>query len=317
MWRRSDRTLFHHVAYLIEASQLAEWLAGERITHLHAHFGTNPAEVAMLAHALGGPPFSFTVHGPEEFDHPVALGLGEKGRRAAFVVAISSFGRSQLYRWLPQTHWARVQVVHCGLEPAFHQGVTSETGAGPRLVCVGRLCEQKGQLLLVEALQSVIARGQACELVLAGDGEMRAEIEALIERHRLQAHVRITGWIGSAQVRDEILAARALVLPSFAEGLPVVIMEAMALRRPVITTFVAGIPELVRDGSNGWLVPAGDVEALADAMVACLDAAPDALARMGAAAHERVLARHDVDREAAKLVALFAASATPASGVAG
>jgi glycosyltransferase involved in cell wall biosynthesis len=317
MWRRSDRTLFHHVAYLIEASQLAEWLAGERITHLHAHFGTNPAEVAMLAHALGGPPFSFTVHGPEEFDHPVALGLGEKGRRAAFVVAISSFGRSQLYRWLPQTHWARVQVVHCGLEPAFHQGVTSETGAGPRLVCVGRLCEQKGQLLLVEALQRVIARGQACELVLAGDGEMRAEIEALIERHRLQAHVRITGWIGSAQVRDEILAARALVLPSFAEGLPVVIMEAMALRRPVITTFVAGIPELVRDGSNGWLVPAGDVEALADAMVACLDAAPDALARMGAAAHERVLARHDVDREAAKLVALFAASATPASGVAG
>ncbi len=317
MWRRSDRTLFHHVAYLIEASQLAEWLAGERITHLHAHFGTNPAEVAMLAHALGGPPFSFTVHGPEEFDHPVALGLGEKGRRAAFVVAISSFGRSQLYRWLPQTHWARVQVVHCGLEPAFHQGVTSETGAGPRLVCVGRLCEQKGQLLLVEALQRVIARGQACELVLAGDGEMRAEIEALIERHRLQAHVRITGWIGSAQVRDEILAARALVLPSFAEGLPVVIMEAMALRRPVITTFVAGIPELVRDGTNGWLVPAGDVEALADAMVACLDAAPDALARMGAAAHERVLARHDVDREAAKLVALFAASATPASGVAG
>ncbi len=316
MWRRSERTLFHHVAYLVEAALLVEWLASERTTHLHAHFGTNPAEVAMLARALGGPPYSFTVHGPEEFDHPVALGMGEKGQRAAFVVAISSFGRSQLYRWLPQSHWARVQVVHCGLEGAFHQGVTNDGGAAHRLVCVGRLCEQKGQLLLVEALQRVIASGRACELVLAGDGEMRAEIEALVEHHRMQSHVRITGWIGSAQVREEILAARALVLPSFAEGLPVVIMEAMALRRPVISTFVAGIPELVRDGANGWLVPAGDVEALADAMAACLDAPPDALARMGAAAHERVLARHDVDREAAKLVALFDAAAVPASGVA-
>jgi glycosyltransferase involved in cell wall biosynthesis len=315
MWRQSERTLFHHLAYLIEAAHLVDWLADGRVSHVHAHFGTNPAEVAMLARALGGPPYSFTVHGPEEFDHPAALGLGEKGRRAAFVVAISSFGRSQLYRWLPQTHWPRVKVVHCGLEPAFHQGVTDEGGSAPRLVCVGRLCEQKGQLLLVEALQRVIARGRACELVLAGDGEMRAEIEALIERHRLQPHVRITGWIGSAQVRDEILAGRALVLPSFAEGLPVVIMEAMALRRPVITTFVAGIPELVRDGANGWLVPAGDVEALADAMVACLDAPPDTLARMGAAAHERVLARHDVDREARKLAALFDVAGTPSGAL--
>ena len=102
------------------------------------------------------------------------------------------------------------------------------------------------------------------------------------------------------------LTARALVLPSFAEGLPVVIMEAMALRRPVITTFVAGIPELVIDGATGWLVPAGDIDALAQAIEACLAATPDALARMGEAAHQRVLERHDIDREAAKLAALFA-----------
>ena len=306
MWRRSQRTLFHHLAYLAEAAELVGWLAGERIDHLHAHFGTNPAEVAMLARALGGPPYSFTVHGPEEFDHPEALGLGEKGRRAAFVVAISSFGRSQLYRWLPQMHWPKVQVVHCGLERAFHEGTAAGVAAAPRLVCVGRLCEQKGQLLLVQALQRVVARGVALELVLAGDGELRAEIEALIDRLGLRAQVRITGWIGSAEVRDEILAARALVLPSFAEGLPVVIMEAMALRRPVITTFVAGIPELVRDGENGWLVPAGDIDALASAIQACLAAAPDVLERMGSAAHRRVLERHDIDREAAKLAALFA-----------
>ena len=310
MSRRSDRSLFHHLAYLAEACLLVGWLAEQGVSHLHAHFGTNPADVAMLARVLGGPPYSFTVHGPEEFDKPEALGLDDKGRRAAFVVAISSFGRSQLYRWLPQAHWLKVQVVHCGLEPAFHEGAAAAgvtAGAAPqRLVCVGRLCEQKGQLLLVQALHRVVGRGVAVELVLAGDGEMRAEIEALIERLGLRARVRITGWIGSAQVRDEILTARALVLPSFAEGLPVVIMEAMALRRPVITTFVAGIPELVIDGATGWLVPAGDVGALAVAIEACLAATPDALARMGEAAHRRVLERHDIDREAAKLAALFA-----------
>jgi glycosyltransferase involved in cell wall biosynthesis len=305
MWRRSQRTLFHHLAYLAEAAQLVGWLAAERVDHLHAHFGTNPAEVAMLAQVLGGPPYSFTVHGPEEFDKPEALGLGEKGRRAAFVVAISSFGRSQLYRWLPQAHWHKVKVVHCGIERGFHEGVTTGVAAAPRLVCVGRLCEQKGQLLLVQALQRVLARGAALELVLAGDGELRTEIEALVDRLGVRAQVRITGWIGSAQVRDEIAAARALVLPSFAEGLPVVIMEAMALCRPVITTYVAGIPELVRDGEDGWLVPAGDVDGLARAIEACLSASPDELAGMGRAAQARVIARHDIDRSAVKLARLF------------
>ena len=318
MWRRSDRTLIHHLAYLVEACHVVGWLADERIAHLHAHFGTNPADVAMLVRALGGPPYSFTVHGPEEFDRPQALGLSEKSRRAAFVIAISSFGRSQLYRWMPQADWGKAQVVHCGLESSFHQvsapALTSASAPAARLVCVGRLCEQKGQLLLVRAVHRVVAAGTPLELVLAGDGEMRDEIEALIDQLALRPHVRITGWIGSEQVRDEILAARALVLPSFAEGLPVVIMEAMALRRPVITTYVAGIPELVRDGENGWLVPAGDIDALALAIEACLAAPADALLRMGEAAHARVLARHDIDHEAAKLAALFAGRVALATG---
>jgi glycosyltransferase involved in cell wall biosynthesis len=315
MWRRSSRTVFHHLVYLAEACRLVRWMDAGAIDHLHAHFGTNPAEVAMLARELGGPPYSFTVHGPEEFDSPVALGLGEKGRRAAFVVAVSSFGRSQLLRWLPAAAWPRVEVVHCGLEPAFHRDAPAEAQAAPRLVCVGRLCEQKGQLLLVEAARRVVAAGRPFELVLAGDGEMRAEVEARIAALGLGAHVRITGWIANDQVREEILAARALVLPSFAEGLPVVIMEAMALRRPAITTFVAGIPELVQDGVNGWLVPAGDVDALARAMLDCLAAPADVLARLGEAARTRVLARHDVDTEAAKLATLFAASAAVRAGV--
>ena len=117
--------------------------------------------------------------------------------------------------------------------------------------------------------------------------------------------MRITGWVSSNAVREEILAARAVVLPSFAEGLPVVIMEAMALRRPVLTTYIAGIPELVIHGENGWLIAAGSVDELAQAIRSCVLASADELERMGNAGHQRVLARHSVDSEAAKLEALF------------
>ncbi len=305
MGRRADRPLPVHVVYLAQACRLLGWLRDAGATHLHAHFGTNPAEVAMLVHMLGGPPYSFTVHGPEEFDRPQFLGLGEKLRRCAFAVAISSYGRSQLYRWVEHAHWPKVHVVHCGIERAFHAVAAGAPPARPRLVCVGRLCEQKGQLLLVQAAHRLRRRGIPFELVLAGDGEMRADIESLVASLDLRDQVRITGWISSLQVRDEILASRALVLASFAEGLPVVVMEAMALRRPVIATAVAGIPELVRPPEHGWLLPAGDVDALAAAMEACLAAPPELLARMGEAAHRRVLERHDIDTEAAKLAALF------------
>jgi len=308
--RRADRSLPYHLVYLAQACRLLEWLKAEQVTHLHAHFGTNPAEVAMLVRALGGPAYSFTVHGPEEFDKPEFLHLGEKVRQAAFVVAVSSYGRSQLYRWAGFNAWAKVKVVHCGLDDAFHAGGLTPVPPVPRLVCVGRLCEQKGQMLLIEAAHRLKARNVPFELVLAGDGEMRAEIEAAIGRFGLERSVRITGWISSGDVRSEILGARALVLASFAEGLPVALMEAMALGRPVLTTFVAGIPELVLDREHGWLVPAGDVDALAKALEACLTTAPDVLATMGRAAQTRVLARHDIDVEAGKLANLFAAAST-------
>lgn len=303
--RRAERPLFVHLIYLLEACRVLSWLREEKVEHLHAHFGTNSAEVAMLVGVIGGPRWSFTTHGPEEFDKAAFIALPEKIRRAHFVVAVSSFGRSQLFRSVDHEHWHKIKVVHCGIEPGFHQGASDEPGADRRLVCVGRLCEQKGQLLLIDAVRRLSEQGVKFELVLAGDGEMRPEIEQLISRHGLQEMVRITGWISSDQVRDEILAARALVLPSFAEGLPVVLMEAMALRRPVISTYVAGIPELVVSGEHGWLVPAGDVDALASAMQACLDIPREVVAKMGEAARTRVLARHDADTEARKLADLF------------
>ncbi|WP_369991820.1 glycosyltransferase family 4 protein [Pseudomonas xanthosomatis] len=305
---RADRPWPYHLVYLSEACQLLQWLQAAGSEHVHAHFGTNSAEVVMLANALGGPGYSFTVHGPEEFDKPQFLHLGEKVRRAAFVVAVSNYGRSQLYRWVAHEHWAKVKVVHCGLERSFHDVPPVPVPDVPRLVCVGRLCEQKGQLLLLEAARQLAQRGLGFELVLAGDGELRAPIEALVARHGLQAQVRITGWVSGARVREELLAARALVLPSFAEGLPVVIMEAMALRRPVLTTYVAGIPELVQPGENGWLFPAGSVEALVEALAASLATPVARLQAMGEAAHQRVIERHAIDTEAARLAELFRGS---------
>lgn len=308
--RRAERPWPYHLMYFAEACTLVQWLAQERVDHVHAHFGTNSTEVVMLAHLLGGPRYSFTVHGPEEFDKPRFLHLDRKIRHAAFVVAISSYGRSQLLRWLPAEEWPKVKVVHCALEKPFFADVQAlRPSLAPRLINVGRLCAQKGQLLLIEAAAELHRQGVPFELVLAGDGEMRAPIEQAIQRHGLQSQVRITGWIESATVREELLAARALVLPSFAEGLPVVIMEAMAVGRPVITTRIAGIPELVREGQDGWLVPAGSQADLVLAMRECLQADEVRLTEMGCSANARVRERHDADVEAARLKALMDAVA--------
>ncbi len=305
MVRHSDKSLLVHAIYLAEACVAANWIRAHGSQHIHAHFGTNPAEVALLTSLITGTPFSFTVHGPEEFDRPVAIGLPRKIGQAARVVAISSFGRSQLYRWAQPEAWDRIRVVHCGLDAMYLSEPPQRQLSRDTLVCVGRLCEQKGQLILLPALREVLNRGVACRLVLAGDGELRQQIESAARSLGLADHVRITGWIDSAQVREEILGARAMVLPSFAEGLPVVIMEALALGRPVISTFVAGIPELVQPGLNGWLVPAGDVQLLADAMVSCLGVADDQLLSMGRNGRQRALDRHDIRQSASHLLQMF------------
>lgn len=304
----ADRPLAYHFICFIEACQLVVWMKAFSTQHVHAHFGSNSTEVVMLANALGGPPYSFTVHGPEEFDKPQALKLSEKIQRAAFVVAISSYGKSQLYRWISYEYWQKVKIIRCGIEQSFYDVASTQAPQKGRLVCVGRLCEQKGQLLLLAACKNLKEKGFKFELVLAGDGEMRAEVERMIDIYGLNANVKITGWISSAQVRDEILASQAMVLPSFAEGLPVVIMEAMALKRPVISTFVAGIPELVINGQNGWLVPAGSVEALTNAIETLLLTPAQKLKEMSDSAYVAVKGMHDIDTEAAKLAALFAES---------
>lgn len=280
---------------------LQRWLAADGVTHLHVHFGTNPTAVAMLCRILGGPAYSFTVHGPDEFDAAPTLALDEKARHASFVVGISQYGRSQLCRWVRPADYPKIRIVHCGLDDAFLQTNATPVPDVPRLVFVGRLTATKGVYVLLEALKLLRGGDVPVTVVLIGDGPERAAVEAKLAEYGLGDSVQLLGWQSSSRVRDEILAARALVLPSFAEGLPVVLMEALALGRPVLTTWVAGIPELIENGVNGWLVPPGSVQALADALSNVLRTPVEELTKMGLAGREKVLRDHNAATEAAKL----------------
>ncbi len=301
----SDRGFLRHLAYLAEACVLLRWFWESEVTHVHAHFGTNPTTVAMLCHSIGGPPYSFTIHGPDEFDRPESIALTEKINRSAFVVAISSFSKSQLYRWCDHTQWEKIHVIRCGVDNHFLSQPTTLISEHPNFVCVGRLCEQKGQLLLLQAVKKLATEGLRCNLTLVGDGPLRPQIEALIKHYELEEQVKITGWASGDQVQKYIIKSRSLVLPSFAEGLPVVIMEALALERPVISTYVAGIPELVKPGVNGWLVPAGSVEALTAAMRTALLLPAEQLEQMGKAGSASVIQQHNVGKEVSQLAKLF------------
>lgn len=303
---RSSRVgVLRHIIYLAEAAYVLRSCTRTDATHIHAHFGTNPTTVAMLTNALGGPGYSFTVHGPEEFDAPLALALPDKITRARFTVGISRFGRSQLCRWAPFTKWDSLKVVHCGIEPEAFSDPQPLPDGPLRLISIGRFNEQKGQLVLVKAMARLKETHPDVHLTLVGDGELRGELEQAIAAHGVEDKITLAGWLAEDQVNAALSASHILVMPSFAEGLPMVIMEAMAAARPVIATYVAGIPELVQDGETGWLVPAGDTEALCAAIAKASDAPPETLSAMGQVGRERVLERHDVSVEAGKLKALF------------
>ncbi len=305
MARRSDRGVLRHAAYLVEATHLLRISRRARIRHVHVHFGTNAAAVARLAWCLGGPTYSLTIHGPDEFDAPQSLSLPAKIADALFVVAISDYCAAQIRRWLPYEQWRKIHIVHCTVDDSFFESAQPIDPTSRTLVCVGRLTAQKGQFVLLDALAQIVEDGTDVQLVLAGDGELRPQIERRISELELQNRVEITGWIDESEVRHRLLEARALILPSFAEGLPVVIMEAFALARAVVSTTIAGIPELVAPKENGWLVPAGNVAELASAMRAVLESSPEQLDHMGRIGQERVRQSHRSATELPKLLDLF------------
>lgn len=301
----SDRGLLRNLAYLAEACVLSFLLKQEGIRHIHAHFGTNSTAVAMLTSILGDFTYSFTIHGPEEFDKPRAIALSEKIKRATFVVAISNYGKSQVYRWCNYQDWSKIHIIHCGLDEKFIQAEITPIPSENKLVCVGRLCPQKGQLLLLDAIALLKQRGINCQLTLVGDGELREEIETLAEKLDIKSQITITGWASSDEVKAKITEAKLMVMPSFAEGLPVVIMESLALGRPVVSTYVAGIPELVVEGESGWLCFAGDIESLTDKLEKALSLSTEELAKMGKIGKEKVKKYHDISVETEKLKKLF------------
>jgi colanic acid/amylovoran biosynthesis glycosyltransferase len=303
--RIDERGMFRTFIYLAEACVLLAWFNKLGIEHVHTHFATNSASASMFCRLMGGPSYSFTMHGPEEFDAPRSNCLREKVHHAAFVVAISEFTRSQLYRWAEYRDWSKIHVVRVGVSRMFLDHGPVPTPMAPRLVNIGRIVEQKGQAILVQAIACLIERGFDLELAIVGDGPMRGDIEALINRLGLSDHVRITGYLSNQGVCEELLSSRVLVLPSFAEGLPGVFFEALALGRPVISTYIAAHPELIKPGVNGWLVPAGAVEPLVDAIVEAITADPARLEQMGRVGAALVAEQHNVYTQAKKLASLF------------
>lgn len=289
--------------YALEAGVLADHLLSRGVGHLHNHFGDASGSLTMITAQMAGLPYSITLHGPDVFFAPYHWRLDVKIERAAFIACISHFCRSQAMLFSDEAHWDKLMIIHCGIRPAlYHPGLA---GQG-HVVFVGRLDPVKGVSLLLEAFSRVRAGHPAARLTVAGDGRARARLEARARDLGLADVVAFPGYLDEGQVAALLSTADMLILPSFAEGLPVVLMEALASRIPVIATQIAGVPELVQDGISGFIVPPGDVASLADRMDRLL-ADPDLRASMGAAGRARVEAEFDIASEAQKLAALFRA----------
>jgi glycosyltransferase involved in cell wall biosynthesis len=303
------RAALYQLFYFAEATILARWLRTEGVDHLHNHFAGPSASVSILAARLAGIPYSFTLHGPADLAEPARWKLGEKIAEARFVACISHYARSQAMLMSDPAHWNKLKIVHCGVDPALYDhartGAAAATATDPRLhlVFVGRLAPVKGLRVLIEALLARSRTGKDnLRLTIVGDGPERAALEAMAAP--LGAEVRFTGYLSQDEVAEILANADAFVLPSFAEGVPVVLMEALAAGLPVIATRITGVPELVENGVSGLLCTPGDPEALA-AAIEEVAARRDRGAGLGAQGRETVRAEFNIGLEAARLARLF------------
>ncbi len=255
------------IFYLAEALLLGDWMKRRRLVHLHIHFSGPVATVGMITSLAWQIPYSITVHGPDEFFDQVETALARKIDNAAFVICISEFCRSQLMRIVPNATWKKLRVVRLGVQPTLAD-TSFQTGRPEvtRILCTGRLVGAKGQAILILAAALLTQRGRSLQVTLIGDGEDRRALERLAGEHRLEMKIVFAGARSHAEVMDELRHSDLFVLPSFAEGVPVALMEAMAVGVPCVSTFIAGIPELIRHEKDGLLVPAGSVENLAKAI---------------------------------------------------
>ncbi len=287
--------LLYGLFYFVEAGLLAEMMRKEKLTHLHNHFGDSSCTVAMLAAELGGFTFSFSLHGPGIFFEPFTWRLDEKLKRALFVSNISHFCRSQAMIFCPPEKWDRLHIIHCGVDPALFKTVEHQ-GKGKRLLTVGRMASVKGMPVLLEAIKQLQADHPKLKLIVVGDGPERKDFESRAAALGIAERVDFVGYQSQAEVRQRLSETDVFVLPSFAEGVPVVLMEAMAAGVPPVTTRIAGVAELIDDGVNGKLVPPGDCKSLAYAIDALLNDA-DMRNTFGKAGHEKVAAEFNITKE--------------------
>lgn len=299
------RSVFLHGVYLLEATYLARELLKNKVKLLHNHIAMNSGTVAMLAAEIAGIPYSLTVHGPHEFFDSEHWALGTKIEKSVLTVCISNFGKSQCMLFSPRSAWSRLQVVHCALDDVFLKADVTAPPDISRFVYVGRLDPEKGFFVLLEAMAILKQQGFVFELLVVGDGAVRKECEERVEQLQLLDSIKFLGWRSSEEVQGIIKECRVMVLPSFAEGLPVVLMESLALQRPAIATQIAGIPELIQEGVNGWLVPPSAADELAKAMGSALNETPEQLAIMGENGRKHVIEHHSIVTEVAKLAEDF------------
>ena len=304
-WRTAPgglRNWLWQMFYFAEAIMLADHMQRHGVRHLHNHIAKASCTVAMLASELSGIPYSFTLHGPDIFFAPDHWRLDEKIARARFVACISEFCRAQAMIFSDRALWDKLHIVHCGIDPARYDPAPRQ--GPPHLTFVGRLAAVKGVPVLLEALSVLKGELPGLRVTLIGDGPERARLEQDAADLGLRDVVDFAGYRSQSEVARALKVTDALVLPSFAEGVPVVLMEAMAAGRPVITSGVAGVSELVEHGKSGFLVPPGDAQRLAQAVRAVL-ADPDRRVEMGRTGRARVVEDFDIGKEAAWLGRLF------------
>jgi glycosyltransferase involved in cell wall biosynthesis len=302
------RGLLLAFAHFAESVLLARELERRQIQHLHNHFANSAATVGLLATRMLGIGWSFTMHGISEIDFPAGLMLGRKIEAAYFVACVSWFGRAQGMRLVSSEHWHKMHVVRCGV-PFDRLPVREQrTGNARSLICVGRLSPEKGQAGLLRAFANLAARHDGLQLRLVGDGPERAALETLAAELGLSDRLVFLGRMSESETLTEIARSDILVLPSFMEGLPIVLMEAMALGVPVVASRVAGIPELVEDGAGGLLFAPSNWEELAACVERLLS---DGALRESLAEHgkHKVAAEFDVGKSAEALARHFTQAA--------
>ena len=289
--------------YFAEAVMVWQHCRRRGVQHLHAHFAYVASDDALLAAHLGGWSWSFSMHGPPEFYDVRGTGLAVKVERADAVICISDFCRSQLMSLVDEVHWTKLHVVRCGISTtryARHASRNGSRGRAINVLTVARLASVKGHAVLLDALAALAARGVDLELTWIGDGPERAALERRAAQLHVADRVRMLGAVGQDDIRAEYERADIFCLPSFAEGLPVVLLEAMAMELPVVATQVMAVPELVEHGVSGLLVAPARPDLLADALKLLIDA-PEERASMGATGRAKVLADHDAARTGCRL----------------